>query len=197
MTLKEAIGIRIKQLCAENDLTVNSFANVAGMNSSTIYSIFNQKSNNPEIATIKQICDGFEMCIRDRFDSVHQLHYMEEFPSGQRGQTVNLLSLTSMVRIHPPPPYRCKQYIVYSDFLYPSFVHFAAEFLRILYVLVASTCLHTRALNTLALTCSRIYDKINKTSFPAKLLGSFCETKGGGGSGESQRMGAEGARPQG
>ena len=29
---------------------------------------------------------------------------MEEFPSGQRGQTVNLLSVTSMVRIHPLPP---------------------------------------------------------------------------------------------
>ena len=29
---------------------------------------------------------------------------MEGFPSGQRGQTVNLLSLTSMVRIHLPPP---------------------------------------------------------------------------------------------
>ena len=29
---------------------------------------------------------------------------MEEFPSGQRGQTVNLLSLISMVRIHLPPP---------------------------------------------------------------------------------------------
>ena len=29
---------------------------------------------------------------------------MEEFPSGQRGQTVNLLRLASMVRIHPPPP---------------------------------------------------------------------------------------------
>ena len=27
-----------------------------------------------------------------------------EFPSGQRGQTVNLLSLTSVVRIHLPPP---------------------------------------------------------------------------------------------
>ena len=27
-----------------------------------------------------------------------------EFPSGQRGQTVNLLSLTSVVRIHPLPP---------------------------------------------------------------------------------------------
>ncbi len=30
--------------------------------------------------------------------------YMGEFPSGQRGQTVNLLSLTSVVRIHLPPP---------------------------------------------------------------------------------------------
>jgi hypothetical protein len=29
---------------------------------------------------------------------------MEEFPSGQRGQTVNLLAQPSMVRIHPPPP---------------------------------------------------------------------------------------------
>ena len=29
---------------------------------------------------------------------------MEEFPSGQRGQTVNLLSVISMVRIHLPPP---------------------------------------------------------------------------------------------
>ena len=29
---------------------------------------------------------------------------MGEFPSGQRGQTVNLLLLASMVRIHPLPP---------------------------------------------------------------------------------------------
>ena len=28
----------------------------------------------------------------------------EDFPSGQRGQTVNLLSPTSVVRIHHPPP---------------------------------------------------------------------------------------------
>ena len=29
---------------------------------------------------------------------------MEEFPSGQRGQTVNLLRFASVVQIHPPPP---------------------------------------------------------------------------------------------
>ena len=33
-----------------------------------------------------------------------QQFHMGEFPSGQRGQTVNLLSVTSVVRIHPRPP---------------------------------------------------------------------------------------------
>ena len=35
-----------------------------------------------------------------------QVHifYVGVFPSGQRGQTVNLLSTTSVVRIHPLPP---------------------------------------------------------------------------------------------
>ena len=36
--------------------------------------------------------------------TIHPKLNMGEFPSGQRGQTVNLLSLTSMVRIHPLPP---------------------------------------------------------------------------------------------
>ena len=34
-----------------------------------------------------------------------------EFPSGQRGQTVNLLSPTSMVRIHLPPPFLTIQHL--------------------------------------------------------------------------------------
>ena len=41
---------------------------------------------------------------------------MGEFPSGQRGQTVNLLSVTSVVRIHLPPPkgpisYGCRTFL--------------------------------------------------------------------------------------
>ena len=36
---------------------------------------------------------------------------MGEFPSGQRGQTVNLLSVTSVVRIHLLPP----SVVVYLD----------------------------------------------------------------------------------
>ncbi len=42
---------------------------------------------------------------------------MGDFPSGQRGQTVNLLSLTSVVRIHHPPPKNDKLCL---SFFYPS-----------------------------------------------------------------------------
>ena len=38
-------------------------------------------------------------------ESIHLLHILEEYPSGQRGQTVNLLQVASVVRIHSPPPY--------------------------------------------------------------------------------------------
>ena len=45
---------------------------------------------------------------------------MGEFPSGQRGQTVNLLRIASMVRIRPPPPqkrhtFRCVFFVLLGD----------------------------------------------------------------------------------
>ena len=44
-----------------------------------------------------------------------------DFPSGQRGQTVNLLSLTSVVRIHHPPPTKRELLSTKSSlFVYPS-----------------------------------------------------------------------------
>ncbi len=42
---------------------------------------------------------------------------MGEFPSGQRGQTVNLLSLTSVVRIHLLPPDYVPDFTVRHIFL--------------------------------------------------------------------------------
>ena len=41
---------------------------------------------------------------------------MGEFPSGQRGQTVNLLAMPSVVRIHLPPPKRSKE--IFASFFY-------------------------------------------------------------------------------
>ena len=44
---------------------------------------------------------------------------MGDFPSGQRGQTVNLLSLTSVVRIHHPPPTK-KELLSTPSFIFES-----------------------------------------------------------------------------
>ena len=41
---------------------------------------------------------------------------MEEFPSGQREQTVNLPSTTSVVRIHPLPPRKTAKFSGFSAF---------------------------------------------------------------------------------
>jgi hypothetical protein len=49
---------------------------------------------------------------------------MEEFPSGQRGQTVNLLRNVSMVRIRPPPPFII--YLVVDLFYKKSWEHSSA-----------------------------------------------------------------------
>ena len=46
---------------------------------------------------------GFLMRIRNKFFENIYHFYMGEFPSGQRGQTVNLLAQLSVVRIHLPP----------------------------------------------------------------------------------------------
>ena len=55
---------------------------------------------------------------------VSDLQYMEGFPSGQRGQTVNLLSVTSVVRIHPPPPQKYWMPLIIKGFQYFYTIYF-------------------------------------------------------------------------
>ncbi len=69
MTLKEVIIRRIEQLCAENGLTPYSLAMLCGIDKSTIYSILGDKSRNPEVATIKKICDGVGITLGEFFST--------------------------------------------------------------------------------------------------------------------------------
>lgn len=69
MTVKEAVEKRILQLCEEKNIAVNSLANAAGMAPSTVYSMLNEKSQNPGIVSIKKICDGINISVREFFDS--------------------------------------------------------------------------------------------------------------------------------
>ncbi len=69
MTAKEAVAARIKELCKERGVAVNAVANNAGISPSTIYSAIGPKSQNPGVATLHEICDGFGISLREFFNS--------------------------------------------------------------------------------------------------------------------------------
>lgn len=69
MNAKEAVAKRIIQLCTQKKTAVNAVANYAGIPPSTIYSMLNEKSKNPGIVTLQKVCDGFDISLREFFDS--------------------------------------------------------------------------------------------------------------------------------
>lgn len=69
MRTKEAVAQRILELCRERNIAVNALANISGVSPSTIYSMLNQKSQNPGVVSIKKICDCLEITVRQFFDS--------------------------------------------------------------------------------------------------------------------------------
>lgn len=50
-------------------MAINSLANSAGISPSTIYSMLNEKSQNPGVVTLQKICDGLEITLREFFNS--------------------------------------------------------------------------------------------------------------------------------
>ena len=77
MTAKEAVGKRIQELCAEHEIAVNALANQAGISPSTIYSMLNEKSQNPGVVSLQKICDVLGITLReffniDLFDDIEQ-----------------------------------------------------------------------------------------------------------------------------
>ena len=48
MKSKEAVALRILELCKEKKIAVNTLANLSGVSPSTVYSMLNEKSQNPD-----------------------------------------------------------------------------------------------------------------------------------------------------
>ena len=69
MNTKKAVAERIIQLCKERNIAINALANISGIAPSTVYSMLNEKSQNPGIVSIKKLCDGLEIGLREFFDS--------------------------------------------------------------------------------------------------------------------------------
>ena len=69
MNIKKAVEKRIIELCDSKGIAINTLANNSGIPPSTVYSMLNEKSQNPGAVTIKKLCDGLEISLRDFFNT--------------------------------------------------------------------------------------------------------------------------------
>ena len=69
MNKKEAVAKRILALCDEKHIAINALANLSGVSPSTVYSMLNEKSQNPGVVSLKKLCDGFNITLREFFNS--------------------------------------------------------------------------------------------------------------------------------
>ena len=69
MNIGEATKLRIIELCKENKITINKLATISGITQSTLNNIVGGRNNSATISTIKKMCDGLNISIRDFFKS--------------------------------------------------------------------------------------------------------------------------------
>lgn len=69
MQVCEATVKRIRELCRRDRLTLYALSYKTGMPPSTLKCIINGRSKNPGIVNIKKIAEGFDMSIREFYDS--------------------------------------------------------------------------------------------------------------------------------
>jgi transcriptional regulator with XRE-family HTH domain len=68
MFLKEAIEIRINNLCKEHNITINKLATISGITQSTLANWKVRNKTNITTLTILRICRGLNITIDQFFD---------------------------------------------------------------------------------------------------------------------------------
>ena len=69
MGIKNAIVLRIKELCKERNIKYNKLANASGVTPSTVYSMLDDSRKDIGVLALKKICDGLDISITDFFNS--------------------------------------------------------------------------------------------------------------------------------
>ncbi|MCI9063103.1 MAG: helix-turn-helix transcriptional regulator [Clostridia bacterium] len=69
MILSEAIKCRINELLKEKNLTAYKLSYLAGISNSIISDLRRGKVKEPTLSSITHICEGFEIQLKDFFDS--------------------------------------------------------------------------------------------------------------------------------
>ncbi|MBO5517873.1 MAG: helix-turn-helix transcriptional regulator [Firmicutes bacterium] len=65
----KAVKERIIDLCNSRGITINRLSILCGITQSTLNNIVSGRNNSTTIATIKKICDGLDISLKEFFDS--------------------------------------------------------------------------------------------------------------------------------
>ena len=68
MDSRTAVRARILDLCAQRQITVNRLATLSGVTQSTLNNIVSGRNNSATVSTIKKLCDGLDISLREFFD---------------------------------------------------------------------------------------------------------------------------------
>lgn len=69
MRSKDALRLRIQELCMDRSITLNRLASICGITQSTLNNINSGRNNSTTISTVQKICDGLGMDLPTFFDS--------------------------------------------------------------------------------------------------------------------------------
>lgn len=69
MNIVDVVRDRILQLCDEKGITINKLASRSGLSPSSVKNILYGKSQNPKIITLKMICDGLGITLKEFFST--------------------------------------------------------------------------------------------------------------------------------
>ena len=69
MLLEDAVALRIEQLCIERNMSKYALSEKSGVPQTTLTSIKKKRSTSVKIKTLYAICEGFDISLREFFDS--------------------------------------------------------------------------------------------------------------------------------
>ncbi len=69
MKLRDAVILRIEQLCIEKNMTKYNLFMKSGVPQSTLTSIKKKRSSSVKINTLYEICEGFDISLKEFFSS--------------------------------------------------------------------------------------------------------------------------------
>lgn len=69
MTVGTAVKERILQLCKERKISVNKLCTMSGVTQSTVNNFLSGRNNSITVTTLKKLCDGLDITLRDFFST--------------------------------------------------------------------------------------------------------------------------------